>query len=215
MTLQGDGAARSRSDDETVGISKTLALGVATGLCVAAAAAGALATVPAAAASCPPPPTPLQPFVPWGDSGEYVLTTGGSFEPGTPSWTLSGSARTVSDNAPNQLDPKTDSHALFLPSGSSATSACVTAPQIQGIVRLFAKNTGSADAGLEVEIIVKGKTYVAGTITAGSAWAPTEILPSNAPHYKGAVTYQVRFTTVGSNAAFTLDDTYFDPYKSG
>ena len=39
--------------------------------------------------------------------------------------------------------------------------------------------------------------------------------PSTAPAYKGAVTYQVRLTVVGSNAAFTVDDAYFDPYKSG
>jgi hypothetical protein len=196
-------------------VSKTWSIGVAAGLCcVGAALTGALATLPAAAASCPPPPTPVQPFLPWADAGKYVLTTGGSFEPGMPSWTLAGSAKTVSDNAPNQLDSQTDSHALLLTSGGSATSACVTAPQILGIVRFFAKNTGSADAGLKVEIIVKGKTYLAGTVTAGSAWAPTDILPSNAPHYKGAVTYQVRLTALGSNAAFTLDDIYFDPYKS-
>jgi hypothetical protein len=197
-------------------ISKTWAAGLSAVLsCLAAVTAGALTTLPAVAASCPPPPTPLQPFLPWGDDGTYVLTTGGSFEPGTAAWTLSGPAKIVSDNAPNQLDPKTDSQALFLPSGSSATSACVTAPQILGIVRFFAKNTGSDDADLKVEIIVKGKTYLAGTITAGSTWAPTDILPSNAPHYKGAVTYQVRLTALGSNAAFTLDDIYFDPYKSG
>ena len=216
ITLWSDSAARRYSDDETMTISKRWTFAVVASLCcVAAATAAAVTTLPATAASCPPPPTPLQPFLPWGDNGDYVLTTGGSFEPGTPSWALSGSAKTVSDNAPNQFDPQTDSHALFLPSGSSATSACVTAPQIQGIVRFFAKNTGSADAALKVEIIVKGKTYLAGTITAGSTWAPTDILPSNAPHYKGAVTYQVRLTALGTGAAFTLDDTYFDPYKSG
>jgi hypothetical protein len=120
----------------------------------------------------------------------------------------------VSDNAPNPLDPRTHSHALFLTSGGSATSACVTAPQILGVVRFFAKNTGSAEGGLKVEVIVKGKTYLAGIIRGGSAWAPTEILPSSAPQYRGAVTYQVRLTALGSNAAFVLDDVYFDPYKS-
>jgi hypothetical protein len=188
---------------------------VALSLCaVAAALAGTQPAVPASAASCPPPPTALQPFTPWGDEGQYVLTTGGSFESGTPAWTLTGGATVVNDNAPNRLDPPTHSLSLFLPSGSSATSACVTAPQIRGIVRFFAKNTGSVDANLKVEILVKGKTYLAGTITAGSSWAPTNILPSNAPAYKGAVTYQMRLTA-SAGAAFTVDDTYFDPYKSG
>jgi hypothetical protein len=176
--------------------------------------AAQLTVGPAEAATCPPPPTAVQPFTAWGDYNKYVLTTGGSFEPDSPSWSLSGGAAIVRDNAPNELDPQTDSQALFLPAGSSATSACVTAPQIQGIVRFFAQNTGTADSGLKVEILVKGKTYLAGTISVGSAWSPTQILQSGAPAYKGAVTYQVRLTAVGSGAAFTIDDTYFDPYKS-
>ena len=182
---------------------------------LAAVLAATQAARSASAATCPPPPTPLQPFTPWADNGQYVLTTGGSFEPGTPAWTLTGGAKVVNDNAPNRLDPPSHASALFMPSGSSATSACVTAPKIIGIVRFFAKNTGAPDAGLKVEILVKGKTYQAGTITGNSAWAPTKILPSSAPAYKGAVTYQVRLAVVGTDGAFTVDDTYFDPYKSG
>jgi hypothetical protein len=63
--------------------------------------------------------------------------------------------------------------------------------------------------------VTRRETRLAGTITGESSWAPTKILPSSAPAYKGAVTYQVRLTVVGSNGAFTVDDTYFDPYKSG
>jgi hypothetical protein len=172
------------------------------------------ATGTAAAATCPPPPTALHPFVPWNDTGDYVLTTGGSFEAGTPAWSLTGGARVLGDNAPNALDRATDSHALYLPAGSSATSACVTAPQILGIVRFFAKNAGAVDGRLDVEILVKGAVYDAGAISAGSSWAPTPMLRSGAPAYKGAVTYQIRLTPVGSGAAFVVDDVYFDPAKS-
>ena len=90
----------------------------------------------------------------------------------------------------------------------------MTAPKILGIVRFFAKSTGAPDAGLRVEVLVKGGVYQAGTITAASAWAPSPMLSSNAPAYKGAVTYQVRLTPVGPAAAFTVDDVYFDPYRS-
>jgi hypothetical protein len=90
----------------------------------------------------------------------------------------------------------------------------VTAPHIAGIVRFFARNAGPSTSGLEVEILVKGKVYQAGTVTAGSSWSPTPILPSNAPDYKGAVTYQIRLSAVGAGAAFTVDDVYFDPYCS-
>lgn len=173
--------------------------------------AAATAASTASAATCPPPPTTVQPFLPWSDSNDYVPTTGGSFESGQPAWSLSGGASIVNDNASNKLDPSTDSHSLHLPAGSSATSACVTAPGIIGIVRFFAKSSGGQ---LKVEILVKGGVYNAGTITAGSNWSPSPILASNAPAYKGAVTYQIRLTAVGTNADFTVDDVYFDPYMS-
>jgi len=183
-------------------------------LATVVAVLGVMSVTVAEAATCPPPPTPLQPFVPWGDARQYVLTTGGSFRGGVPAWALSGGAKIVADNAPNKLDPSTDSQALFLPAGSSATSACVTAPQILGIVRFFAKNVGVADGRLKVEVLVKGGVYQAGTIGAGSTWTPSPILTSDAPAYKGAVTYQIRLTPVGSGSGFTVDDVYFDPFKS-
>jgi hypothetical protein len=112
---------------------------------------------------------------------------------------------------PNALDPATDDRALYLPAGSSATSPCTTAPNIVGLVRFFAKGA-STGGRLKVEVLVKGNTYLAGTITAWSGWAPAPMLFSNAPAYKGAVGYQVRLTASG--AAFTVDDVYFDPYSS-
>jgi hypothetical protein len=169
----------------------------------------------AAAADCPPPPKAVMPFTPWSDQNQYVLTTGGSFEPGSPAWTLTGGAAVVSgDNAPNFLDPTTHSRALSLPAGSSATSACVTAPHIAGLVRFFARHVGAGTASLKVEILVKGKVFQAGSVSAGSSWTPTPMLVSDAPYYKGAVTYQIRLTSVGSGGAFTIDDVYFDPYCS-
>jgi hypothetical protein len=180
------------------------------GVVAVVAVCAAQASAPALAATCPPPPTPVQPFLSWNDTADYVLTTGGSFESGQPSWTLSGGAQLVSDNAPNALDKASDARSLYLPAGSQATSACVTAPQIKGIVRFFAKSTGGQ---LRVEILVKGGVYQAGTVGAGAAWAPSPILLSSAPAYSGAVTYQVRLTALGGGS-FTVDDVYFDPYKS-
>jgi hypothetical protein len=175
------------------------------------AAVASMSAGVARAATCPPPPTAVQPFLPWSDGNQYVLTTGASFENGMAGWALAGGATVVTDNAPNPLDPVSDSHALFLPAGSSATSACVTAPQILGIVRFFAKNVGLDAGQLQVEVLVKGKVYQAGTITPGATWSPTPILTSTAPAYKGAVTYQIRLSATGT--AFTVDDVYFDPFK--
>lgn len=188
-----------------VAIRRGLSLAV---LAACAVPALALGSGTASAASCPPPPTTVYPFVTWADANGYVLTTGGSFEPGAAAWSLAGGAVTVADNAPNALDPAGDSSALYLPAGASATSACTTAPKIVGIVRFFAKAVDPS-AQLRVEVLVKGSTYDAGTISAGSAWAPSPMLPSNAPNYKGAVGYQVRLTAIGGG--FTVDDVYFDP----
>ena len=181
----------------------------------AVAATAALATGgPAMGASCPPPPDSVFPFKPWGDNNSYVLTTGGSFEPGDIPWSLSGGATVVSDNAPNPLDPKSHMRSVLLPPGGSVLSACVTAPKIVGVVRFFSHAAGAEGTRLTVEVIVKGKTYQAGTVTPGADWAPTPILESDAPAYKGAVTYQVRVTAVGTGGPITLDDVYFDPYVS-
>jgi hypothetical protein len=199
---------------------ETRARGRSFGLVAVVAAFMAAAFVPsltqtATAASCPAPSKTVNPFLPWGDANDYVLTTGGSFEPVSPSWTLRGGATVVSgDNAPNALDPVTDSHALYLPPGSSATSACTTAPKIVGIVRFFVKSAALTTGQLRVEVLVKGSVYQAGTITAGALWEPSPMLVSDAPAYSGSVAYQVRLTPIGTDAAFTVDDVYFDPYCS-
>jgi hypothetical protein len=163
------------------------------------------------AATCPPPPTPLQAFLGWGDTNTYVLSTGGDFGAGSAAWTLSGGAARVNDQAPDPFSRALGAGALYLPPGSSATSPCTTAPGIVGWVRFYARSVGAADGGLRVEVIVHDTTYKAGTISAGASWAPTPLLDSGAPLYKGAVAYQVRLTPVGPGAAFTVDGIYVDP----
>jgi len=186
-----------------------------------AAAVGSLALFaalatggPAIGASCPPPPDSVRPFTPWSDNNSYVLTTGGSFEPADADWSFSGGATLVGGNAPNALDPMSHVSSLSLPPGSSALSPCVTAPKIMGIVRFFSRAAGAAGTSLTVEVIVKGKTYQAGTVTPGADWAPSPMLQSDAPAYKGAVGYQVRVTAVGTGGPVSVDDVYFDPYIS-
>lgn len=189
-------------------------IAVGAAVCAAAAAFTSGSVAPAAAARCPPPPNAVRPFTSWSDDGSYVLTTGASFEQGSAGWTLTGGAQIVSGNAPNALDSASDWHSLYLPAGSSATSPCTTAPHIVGIVRFFLKNMGASTGTLDVQVLVKGKAYDAGTVTAGASWQPSAMLPSNAPDYAGAVAYQVRLAPVGSGAAFIVDDVYFDPMKS-
>jgi hypothetical protein len=177
----------------------------------AAALAAAMGGAPgsALAATCPPPPAVVQAFP--DDQTGYVMTTGGAFDPASPAWTLTGGAARVRDQAPDLHAPTSNIGALYLPAGSSATSPCVTAPGIIGAVRTWAKSVGAAGGQLRVDVIVHGTTYAAGTVTAGGGWAPTPLLTSDAPQFKGAVTYQVRLTPVGPGAAFNVDDVWIDP----
>jgi hypothetical protein len=180
---------------------------------VLAAIMGAGAPSRAAAADCPPPPDPVYPFLAWGDWAPYVPATGGTFEAGVASWSLSGGATVVNENTRFLSDSPTSTRSLYLPAGASATSRCVTAPKIVGIVRFFVRNARTSTGQLKVEVLVKGKTYPAGTFSAQTAWAPTPVLVSTAPQYKGAVTYQVRISALGTDAAFMIDDVYFDPFR--
>jgi hypothetical protein len=189
----------------------------------AASIAMILAWAPAAlAATCPPPPSDVNPFLSWGDSNTYVPVTDGNFEPIPKGsllspWTFSNSgASIVSDNEPWHVDSVfSDDHALFLQTGSKATSACTTAPNIASIVRFFVKNTGSSTGTLHVQLLVNGgKNGIldGGYISAGSSWHPSQILYLPwANRLSGAVNLQVVLTAVGTSASFEVDDLYIDP----
>jgi hypothetical protein len=154
-----------------------------------------------------------QPFTAWGDSGDYVLATGGSFEDPSVPWSLTGGAAVVADNEPYAAG----ANALSLPAGASATSPCTTAPHVRAIVRFFARGV-SPGAALHIEAIVDGGTdnvVDLGTIvTASSGWAVTAILDSPwRVHSEGKVAIQVRITSVGSGTA-EVDDVYIDPFRN-
>jgi hypothetical protein len=199
-------------------------LGLALPVIAAALAAFFTATPAALAATCPPPPSIVTPFLPWGDTNDYVPVTDGNFEPIAKGslllpWTLSKSnASIVSDNEPWNVDGSNGTHALSLQTGGQATSACTTSPNIVSVVRFFVKNTGASTGQLHVQVLVNGGkngTLDGGYITAGSSWQPTSILyvPWANP-LKGAVDLQIVLTPVGAGASFSVDDVYFDPCVS-
>src|SRR6266571_7697488 len=61
-------------------------------------------------------------FLPWGDTSNYMLTPGGSFEESTTLWKLSGGAKVVSGNEPYFIHSKKDRSSLYMPAGSSAST---------------------------------------------------------------------------------------------
>jgi hypothetical protein len=185
------------------------------GCLIAAAALARVAPAPAAP-SCPATPSGAPVFQAWGDQADYVLAGGGSFEAGSPSWSLSGGAAVGAGSDPLGLAGN-GSQVLTLPAGASATSACLKAPHDRAIVR-FALRGVTPGAALHVEVIVKGgKDGVLdlGTVTPESSdWAVSDVLDADWPlSSNGAVQLQVRLTSVGAGTV-QVDDVFVDPYMS-
>lgn len=166
---------------------------------------------------------PSQVFAPWGDDAYYALVPGGSFEPGTPSWSLSGGARVVAGNEPFYVRSPEDSRSLYLPSGSSALSQTVCFGFGDWHSRFFVRNVGSSRGSLKVDIVVKSVlgSVVAlldgGTVSAGGTWEPSSrvrLTLTNLCSLLGVRAVAFRFRASGRDAAFQVDDVYLDPFKN-
>jgi hypothetical protein len=166
--------------------------------------------------SCPGQ-TYTQPFAAWGDQGSYFLVPGGSFE-GTSSWTLTGGAQVVKGNEPFYLNSRSDSHSLYLPAGSSATTPAVCVAALSPDLRLVGK---AADgSGVHVDVYATGvlglvRLPVSANISLSTTWNPSgelTLLLQNvlAVTDLGKTSIVFRFTPIGS-AAVQLDDVYVDP----
>src|SRR5581483_791318 len=79
----------------------------------AALAAGGLAAPASARVVCATSGT--QPFLPWGDSADYVLAPGGALEPGTNSWRLADGAELRPGNEAFHVHDTADRYSLWLP----------------------------------------------------------------------------------------------------
>ena len=160
-------------------------------------------------------PFSFQAFRPWGDSSYYMLTPGGSFESGTPNWTLSGGAKVVSGNESFYIHAKSDSKSLYMPSGSTATTPTMCFAAGDWHMRFVTKGSGQ----VKVNIIVNSALGVVsvldgGTVKAGSSWSPSpkvSLLLSNAGGLLTTKAISLRLTASGGAAQ--VDDVYLDPFK--
>jgi hypothetical protein len=166
--------------------------------------------------------TPYQPFKPWGDSATYALTPGGTFEPGTPSWSLHG-ASVVAGNETSYVHGKSDRRSLYLPSGSYAVSPTTCFALGDWHLRFFVKNVGAASGRLNVSVVVPSlvggllTVLDGGSISADGTWRPSprlELLLCNVTSLVGTRAVAFRLTPVGYGAAFQVDDVYLDPWVS-
>ena len=159
-----------------------------------------------------------QPFARFGDNRYYVLTPGGSFEPGSKAWSLSGGAKIVTGNETFYVRATADRHSLYLPAGSSATSPPMCFAPGDWTLRFFSAGTGT----VRVKIVVKSLLGVlsvldGGSVTSGSTWKPTadvRLLLTNVCGLLATDSISLRLVPANT-AGLRIDDVYLDPWKSG
>ena len=191
----------------------------------------ALGAMPAAASAdtislgldgCPARPT-SQVFARWLDFSNYTPVSGGSFEGSLSGWTLNGGAKVVAGNESFNVHGSGETHALSLPSGSSATTPPMCVGVLDPTLRYFAANDGGLLSLLTVQILYYPPgggviTLPLGVNVGGKNWAPS--LPTIvAADLLGAVTggtsqVAFRFTPIGLGAKWRIDDVYLDPRAS-
>jgi hypothetical protein len=161
-------------------------------------------------------------FSPWGDQHNYVLAPDGGFEAGGSGWQLSRGATVVEGNEGYYLNDARDSKSLSLPAGSSAVSPPVCMALDTPSFRLVARNSGDPSSQLRVEAVYKLlgliRTKTAGTLRAGSTWAPTQSVSTvlTLSTIVGTLipsAIEIRFTPLDSSGKWQVDDVYIDPFR--
>jgi len=157
-----------------------------------------------------------------GDTSNYVLAPGGSFESGASGWTLGRGAAVVAGNEPWKVHGSSDSHSLYIPSGSSATTPAMCFAPGDWHMRFFAASSSSSFSSLQVRIRVKSLLGVlsvldGGKISTNSTWHPSARLGLLLTNLTGILaTDSVSFQFIPSEgASWRIDDVYLDPWKNG
>jgi hypothetical protein len=162
--------------------------------------------------------TPSQPFAQWGDTASYTLVPGGTFEPGSARWALSGGSKVV----PGNDTYSQGSYSLSLPAGSSATSPAACTGLDHPSARLFVRNTGSSSSRLNVYATYKlllGLPYTIslGPLSGSASWQPSSLLQMGLlNNVVGSLTLSdstISFTFVPADNTgnWSIDDVYLDP----
>ena len=159
-----------------------------------------------------------QPFKRWGDSANYTLLPGGTFEDGAPAWTLSRATR-VNGNEPFYVHGRLDRKSLSIRPGGHAVSRSICVGLEHPTMRFFARSSGILPL-MSVEVITETSlgaqvSLPIGVVTPRSSYGPTptyiilaNLLPLLPNNYT-AVAFRFRAVT----GTWTIDDAYVDPKK--
>jgi hypothetical protein len=182
---------------------------------------GALSATPAQAAlissgACDSS-TLTQPFARWGDTNNYKLVSGGSFESGLAGWTVSGNARVVAGSEPFGSTGSVGSSSMYLAAGSSAQTpfTCVNASYPS--LRLFGRNL-SLLSTVVVSLVYKAPLLgllpiPVGVVALSGQWAPTlpMLTASAVPGLLTGGTTQVALRFTALTGSSQIDDVFVDP----
>ncbi len=158
-----------------------------------------------------------QPFQQFGDSSQYKLVPGGSFESGAPGWTLKGGAAVVSGSEPFGATGAVGAHALSLPAGASAESPSTCVNAAYPTFRLFARGASLLSA-VAVQVVyddpIVGRVALpVGAVTLSTSWKPSlPMLTTSAIQAvlkNGEARVSLRFTSLTGGT--TIDDVFVDP----
>ena len=188
-----------------------------TALAAPAAEAGVLSLLPGSCGS----ESYSQPFARWGDTANYVLMPGGSFEAGSLSWALSRGAKPAAGNETYYVRSASDASSMGIPSGGSVTSLPACTSIYHPTMRFFLRNTGASTSQLKVEALypgLLGGVQVArlGVLKATSAWQPSPVMTLGLTNLFSTLslsrtTIAFRFTPLDGTGAWRVDDVYLDP----
>jgi hypothetical protein len=162
-----------------------------------------------------------QVFLPWADPAWYTSVPDGGLEAGGAGWTLSGAAAVVEGNEPFHVRSASDSRALALAPGASASSPPACVGPGHPTLRFFARSERASGTWLIVaaefvDPVGVRRSVPVGMIAATPSWQPTPVLPIvvNALALTGSRPVGLRFTRSGGGDWF-VDDVYVDPYGKG
>ena len=163
-----------------------------------------------------------QPFLPWVDPADYVLTPNGTFEAGSSRWSLNG-AQVVQGNEPYYVHGAGESKSLAIGAGGSATSGTMCVGVNEPTLRLFMRSSSaSLTSRLKVEVLFEDA--LGNVLAAPIGYVPALGATSWTPHVpmvvgvnllalvNDQIPVQFRFTAQGS-ADWQIDDVYVDPRR--
>ncbi len=205
-------------------IGRTIAAAIiATIASTAFASTANAALLTASAESCEDGPI-TQPFRQFGDSANYKLLPGGSFEAGTAAWQLSGGAKIVSGNESYKVGGAAHSQSLSLPNGGAAVSPFTCVGLGEPTLRLFAKrNTALLGLLSTLNVQIQVKTSLGLSLwlpvlpgdLGGSSWHQTAQMPliANILPLSTSDKTPVRFRFSPLLGSWQIDDVYVDPLR--